>query len=113
MEYTKNFSIPMLHQNQAKKEYTINEALVRMDSIAAKMVRSRTAQTPYNELASGDLYIVPQTSSEVLQNEWETQEGNVAIYINGKWEYIKAKRGLQFWVEDEDLEVRYDGEQWN
>ena len=108
MEYTRNFDIPLLHIHQSGKEYTINEALVRMDAIAAGIVKSRNNALPSSGAKSGDMYIVSSND-----NTHKSKAGNIVLYINGRWNHITARKGLSFWVEDENKRVMYDGVKWS
>lgn len=55
-----------------------------------------------------DTYIV--ASSAV--GSWAGQDGNIAYYQNGVWEFVTATEGMLADIADEDTLYRYDGSSW-
>lgn len=107
MTNTCNLNIPLVAQNQAQKEVTVNEALCVIDAILNRGAIHKGANTPPASQASGDLYII----GTVPTGAWNGRANNIAYY-NTIWKFITPNEGMTIWVNDEDLQYSWDGAGW-
>ncbi|MEM7057322.1 MAG: DUF2793 domain-containing protein [Pseudomonadota bacterium] len=105
MSDTYRFKMPLLDAAQAQKHVTINESLVRADVLAAATVLSRSAPTPPPSPTDGDAFIVEPGST----GAWAGKDGEIAMFLNGGWEFVAPWPGATFWVQDESARVVFDG----
>ncbi|MEM7525135.1 MAG: DUF2793 domain-containing protein, partial [Pseudomonadota bacterium] len=74
MSDSPNLSLPYLAAAQAQKHVTMNEALARLDALAAPFALSADLVIPPVAAVDGDTYIVPVGAS----GEWAGYDGDVA-----------------------------------
>ena len=108
MSDTPKFAMPLLDAAQAQKHVTVNEALSRADALAAGRVERRDLAAPPASAADGETFIVGQGAT----GEWAGQDGALALYLNGGWEFVAPWEGAAFWVAAERLRVTRDGGAW-
>lgn len=104
MTDTPKLALPLLDGAQAQKHVTVNEALARIDALLGGGVKSRTADVP-GAPADGDVHVVPAGPT----GAWAGEDGRIALFLNGGWEFVTAPEGLSLWVEDEAVRVTRDG----
>ena len=109
MSETENLGLPLLAESQNDKHVTVNTSLTRLDSLFMLSVRSRVIDTPPASPAEGDRYIVAAGAID----EWNQQSPNLAMYVNGEWDFVVPLTGWRCWVEDEQIEVVYDNGAWS
>jgi len=107
MTQTNNLAISLLEQSQAQKEITINQAIVRIDSLLNTAAKSRSLATPASSPAQGDLYIVASSPT----GDWAGQAGKIT-YFDAIWRFITPKAGFSIFVGDEGVFAIYDGANW-
>lgn len=56
----------------------------------------------------GDRYLIPSGATGV----WDGQDGKIARYMDGEWELHTPKAGWRCVIVDENVLVRYDGDEW-
>lgn len=108
MAETYHFALPLLAAAQAQKHVTVNEALARLDALAALRVVSASVSTPPANPADGESYIVPASAS----GAWQGQGGRIALWANGGWAFVAAKPGWAAWNQASESVWRYDGGAW-
>jgi hypothetical protein len=108
MTNTTNLAIPLVAQNQAQKEVTVNEALSVIDAILNCGAIDNGLATPPVSPAEGDLYIVGASAT----GGWLGQDDNIAYY-NTTWKFIIPNEGMTIWVHDEDMQYSWDGAAWH
>lgn len=108
MSETPKLGLPLLAAAQAQKHVTINEALSRTDALASAKVESRNAVSPPSNPADGEAYIVGQGASD----DWAGQDDDLALFLNGGWDFVTPWSGCIVWVEDERTHVTYDDGIW-
>lgn len=108
MTDTVNFALPLLQPSQAQKHVTVNEALTRLDALAALILMSRSQSTPPAVLEEGTAFGVPATATDA----WQGHGGSLAIAANGGWVFITPRRGWRAWIADEDVMAIHDGSNW-
>ncbi len=108
MSETYQFKLPLLQAAQAQKHVTVNEALARMDALAQLRVQSRSAAVPVAPL-DGQSYIVPNGATAA----WAGQDTNIALFLNGGWEFVAVLDGWSAWVVDEAVWLRFEAGNWD
>jgi hypothetical protein len=105
MTNTTRLSLPLLAANQAQKHVTHNQALLRIDDVVQAAVISRGLSSPPGSPTEEDRYIVGNSATGL----WSGEEGKLAIFRNGAWQFIAPWIGFTVFVEDEALLLYYDG----
>jgi hypothetical protein len=108
MSETRNFALPLLEAAQAQKHVTVNEALVRVDALAAAIVISRSRALPPDDAGDGYLWIVPEGAG----GAWSGRAGALALSDNQGWSFTTPRAGQRVWLSDEGEEARFDGLGW-
>ena len=96
---------PWNTENQAKR---MIEALAR-----AGVIEDRDLTAPPGSCSDGACYLVKATAT----GAWATYDGKLAIAVGANaasgWYFVTvATEGVQLWVKDEDIRIRYDGSAW-
>lgn len=105
MSDTSRFKMPLLDAAQAQKHVTINESLVRADALAASVVVSRSVSAAPSAPVDGDAYIVGAGAS----GDWAGHDDEIALFLNGGWEFITPWLGAKFWIQDVSTWAVFDG----
>jgi len=108
MADTATLKLPLLAPSQAQKHVTVNEALARIDAALQLSVVSRSLATPPILAEEGECYLVPLGGV----NAWDNEDGNLAFYLNGGWEFLTPLTGWRLFVSDEAVSVSFDGFDW-
>jgi hypothetical protein len=110
MTTTSKFDIPLLYANQAQKDVTVNQALVRIDSVLQLNVVSRTLTLAPTLPSDEDKYIVAAGATGV----WEGQDGAIAIYnANGStWSFLIPKTGWTAYSIADNSFLAFNGSVW-
>jgi hypothetical protein len=103
-----NLALPYLEAAQAQKHVTVNEALTKLDALMHLAVISRVLATPPASPTLGDRYLLPASPTGV----WTTRAGQMAMWLDGAWNYVSPKEGWRLWVSDEDVALTFDGSTW-
>lgn len=99
-----------LEEGQAAAEVTINNAHEIIDWASSSPVEDRDENDSDNVTPNnGQAWLVAASVS--AGDDWEGQEGNIAVYSNG-WFFIEPVEGMRIWVKDEDAFLIYDGSSW-
>ncbi len=109
---TPRFNMGYIYPNQTQKEFLINEALLRIDSLMLPCVESRTLKTPPPDphLHHGEIYIVPEAADSAWS--WVGGVQHLVVAASGNWVWIKPRKGMFLWVCDEMRPCVYDGSSW-
>jgi hypothetical protein len=108
MSNTAHLALPLLAAAQAQKHVTVNEALARLDALVSLGVKSRSTATPPTNPSDGDRFVIAPAATD----EWAGRDGQLAIALNGGWDYATPAPGWRAWVDDEGTEAVYDGTGW-
>lgn len=108
MPDTPRFAMPLLDAAQAQKHVTVNEALSRADALSAGRVERRDLTAPPAAPADGDVHIVGAGAT----GDWAGQDGALALYLNGGWEFVAPWDGAAVWVAAERRRVTWGGGAW-
>ncbi len=105
---TERFKLPLLAGGQAQKHVTANEAFARLDALTHPCARSRSLGAPPQGVQDGDLFLIAHPSA----GPWTGHDGDIAMFLNGGWEFLKPFAGMQAWVVDEQSRCMFDGVAW-
>jgi hypothetical protein len=108
MSDTTRFTLPLLQASQAQKHVTVNEALLRLDGLMQLTLISASQNTPPVVPQEGDAYGVATSAV----NDWEGEDGNIALYSNGGWVFIPASLGMRAYIADENGWAGHNGSAW-
>ncbi len=108
MSDTLNFGMPLLDAAQAQKHVTINEALVRADVLAARLIQARDLTTPPVTPTDGQAWIVATGAT----GDWAGHDTEIAAFLNGGWVFLTPWAGAAFWVAAEATQVSWVGGAW-
>lgn len=108
MTDTVQLNLPLLSPSQAQKHVTVNEALTRLDGLVQLRLISISQTTPPGVFQDGDAYGVPAGGV----NEWAGQDGQIALAVNGGWEFVTPRRGFRAVVLDSGGTAMHDGAAW-
>lgn len=108
MSDTPHLSLPLLAAAQAQKHVTMNEALHRLDALAAPVAQSADLVAPPEAAGAGDVYLVPQGAI----GPWSGRGGEIAFFVNDGWDFAVPKTGWRVWVIDRKTPAIWDGEAW-
>lgn len=89
MADTVNLGLPLLAAAQSQKHVTVNEALVRLDSLAQVSAVSASVSVPPGTAQEGDVYLIPAGATSA----WSGHSGEVAFWLNGGWEFATPREG--------------------
>lgn len=106
MAETPVFRLPLLAAGQAQKHVTVNEALLRIDALAAGAVESASRSAPPADAAEGAVFVVPE------EGAWPAPAGHLCVRLNGGWIAVAPGEGWRTWVRDEAVERRFVGGAW-
>lgn len=87
------FNMFFLESAQSQKHVTVNEALYRIDSLGAGVVEAINTNIPPYTPLNGSIWSI---GSEP-QGDWIGHQHQVALFLNGGWEYVTPWEGWQVW----------------
>jgi hypothetical protein len=106
MDRTHFLGLPYLQAAQAQKHVTHNEALRLIDACVQVAVESRSGPAaPPPAPQEGERHIVPAAAS----GAWAGEDGAVASFLDGAWQFVQPVAGWLVWVRDEERLVVHDG----
>lgn len=108
MDSTAQLALPLVQPGQAQKHVTVNEALMRLDAIAALVLASRSLASPPPEAVEGSAWALPAQPA----GDWAGQGGRIAVRANGGWVFLSPRRGWRAWIADEHQSALHDGTAW-
>lgn len=108
MSNSPRIGLPYLDAAQAQKHVTMNESLARLDVVGAGRAETMALASPPGASSEGDAHIVPAGAS----GAWAGQEGKLAVYLNGGWDFIAPWAGWRLWVASESGLAAFDGADW-
>lgn len=100
--------MPFLDAAQAQKHVTVNEALARIDALAAGRAESIGGTVPPAAPLDGEVHIV----GEAATGDWSGHDGEIAIFANGGWDYVPPWSGARAWVTSQGRAVVFNGAGW-
>nr|WP_245848171.1 DUF2793 domain-containing protein [Actibacterium ureilyticum] len=101
-------SLPYIQSAQAQKHVTHNQAVETLDVLVQLAVSSRSIADPVTSPADGARYVVASGGT----GAWSGHDGQVAVRLDGVWQFHVPNPGWQAWVADEGLLAVFDGTDW-
>lgn len=102
--------LPEVTDGQASQGAIHNEALRELMAKTVRVLSRTTAGEPGSP-ADGDAYILPSGFSGA---SWGGSAVNrIAHFIGGVWQFYTPAEGWRVWVNDENIQVVYDGSIWS
>ena len=83
--------------------------LKRLGALVGLSVKDRDLTTPPTSPANGDRYIVPTAATGV----WAGKTNQIAVRIDGTWEFHPPKVGWLCYIEDEAKLSAYKSTGWS
>lgn len=99
MSNTNNLNLNLLYPHQIHKEILINENTMIIDGMLSNGVQSMEVNILPDDATIGDKYIL-------------SEQGKIAIRLEGFWHYTNVVNGMLFWVIDEAKLVVYSKNSW-
>ena len=87
---TPRFALPNLFVGQAQKEFTVNEALARLDGLLHPAVAGE-ADAPPGAPADGECWIVGAAPT----GDWQGEGGALACRQAGNWLFVAPQAGMR------------------
>ena len=97
------FSLPFLYPAQAQKEFFINEALARLDTIVHPVVEGETAE-PLIIPAKGECWLVAANPVGIFAQHG----GEIAFYDGDQWSFIAPTTGMTLYDRSANALRRYN-----
>lgn len=108
MSNTSRFRLPFLDAAQAQKHVTVNEALARVDALAAAQVETLGGVSPPSAPVDGEVHIVGTGAT----GAWAGQDEALAVFQNGGWVFVAPWAGARAWVVADANELIFNGAAW-
>ena len=108
MANTTRVSLPLLAEGQSSAHIIYNQALALIDAFVFPKLKSRGTNTPPGSPTTGDMYLLGASPT----GAWSGQANKVAVYITS-WIFYTPQEGMIMWVEDENLQISYNGSSWD
>ncbi len=108
MTDTPRFGLTLLEAAQAQKHMTVNEALARLDALAAGRAEALAATAPPPAPAEGEVWGVGSGAT----GEWAGQEGRLALRLGGGWEFADPWPGLRLFDAEIGAPATYLPDGW-
>ncbi len=109
MDTTEVLQLPYIAPAQAQKHVTHNEAIRMLDSLVQLSVIDRDRQVPPEAPAPGDRHIVGAEA----EGEWAGQDGRIAAFQDGGWNFYAPRLGWLAWIETEQAIFAWRGTEWH
>ena len=100
------FALPFLFAAQAQKEFFVNEALARLDSLLHPVVEAELNAPPATPV-DGQSWLV----GTVPTADWAGRAGHVAFRQAGQWLYAAPVKGMQAFDKAANKQAVFD-ETW-
>ena len=101
-------SLPFIQAAQAQKHVTHNEALRALDLLVQLSFEDDAQTAPPIAPSEGECYIVASGGS----GDWIGQDGKIAAYIDGAWQFQTPRAGWQGYVIAQGILTVFDGSDW-
>lgn len=101
---TPRFALPHLFVAQAQKEFTLNEALARIDGLLHPAVEGEADASP-DTPANGECWIVGTQPT----GDWADHAGHIAARQAGNWLFFPPLEGMSVFDKASGCAARYDG----
>ena len=107
MAKTPNLGLPRLEEGQTQAEIVVNEAFNFLDAMGY-FVGITQQTTPPTSPSAGDWYLIAGSGAA---GEWALKENQIAGW-DGGWIFIPPRKGMRFYRQTDDDELRFTGSTW-
>lgn len=104
---TKRFALPLLYPGQIQKEQSVNEALIRLDTVAQPAFLDERAVPPASPV-DGAIHLVAAGA----QDGWTGHEGALAVRTGTTWLFVEPAHGMHALDLSSGQLVRYHDGEW-
>ncbi len=102
-------ALPLLVPGQAAKHITVNEALLRLDSLVNVEIEEAGRTSPPDAPEEGEVVrVLPSATGPFAE-----RDGELAVYVNGHWDFATPVAGQTAWVRSTGETLVFDGTQWS
>ncbi|KLE34455.1 DUF2793 domain-containing protein [Aurantiacibacter luteus] len=101
---TPRHALPNLFSAQAQKEFTVNEALARLDTLLHPAIEG-IANAPPTSPVDGETWLVGDTPS----GAWVGQAGKLAGRQSGNWVFAAPRAGMRLFDKAAGQQALFDG----
>ena len=98
------FDLPYLFAGQAQKEFTVNEAIARIDALLHGAIEGEASSPPATP-AEGDCWLVGPSPS----GAWADQAGHIACHQAGSWLFVVPLDGTRIFNRTTGQIMLYSG----
>ncbi len=105
---TSNLDIELLSLNQARKEVTVNEALIKIDALLNTSIIDIGTNNPPENPKNGDLYAI----GDIPTGQWEGRKNQLAFWYYNNWYFLNPKIGLYMFIQSKNRFYFYNGKKW-
>jgi len=107
-DISSNLNLPYLMPSQSQKHVTVNETIRSLDLIIHLSILDRDLTAPPTAPNDGERFLVAAGGS----GAWSGEDGKIAGWVDGAWQFLSAKVGWTVWVADEAAYLVFDGLIW-
>ena len=108
MSFSSRLSLPFLLANQAQKHVTVNEGLLRLDTLVQLSVSDASLSAPPASPEEGACFIVAAGATSA----WSGREGDIAAWQDGVWTFLTPRAGWRAWDTSLGRLLVHDGSAW-
>lgn len=101
---TSRHALPLLFAGQAQKEFTVNEALARLDLLVHPAVEQERSDPPVSP-QPGTSYLVASNATGL----WQGQDASIAGWDGTQWTFVQPRSGVTVWDASQGQWRRFDG----
>lgn len=105
---TPRLSLPYIQAAQAQKHLTHNDAIRALDLLVQLSFEDDTLTAPPPAPDDGACYIAASGAT----GAWSGQDGNIAVYLDGVWQFSEPHAGWRGIVLSRNAFVIHDGTDW-
>lgn len=105
---TPRLNTPYIISTQSQKDVTHNTALNMLDALVQPAVETSILSIPPVSPTEGDLWVV----SGGATGAWATHDNELTQFIGGIWVFYLPFEGMQVWLKDELLSLKYVSGIW-
>ncbi|WP_342269473.1 DUF2793 domain-containing protein [Rickettsia endosymbiont of Orchestes rusci] len=108
MTYTNRLKLPLIHNGQAQKEITHNEALNMLDILVNSVIQEVNITSPPESPRPGQLYIVGLEPT----GEFKNQSNKIAQRLDNSWRFVIPHKWLEVTHNKDGTKYRFTGKNW-
>ncbi|WP_018998441.1 DUF2793 domain-containing protein [Hirschia maritima] len=108
MEHTTRLSLPYIHNGQAQKHVTHNEAIRMLDLLVQASVETNLLSNPPSELVDGQAWLV----AENAEGDWQDHSADIAYWVDNSWMFFTPQAGWKLWNKASQHLLVFDGTDW-